>query len=147
MKRIPPLHRYESVSAEEDREGFALPAEVGHLAMDVLILDQTPDLTVDHPVELSDQDDVIAQLSMLRKERQPLGPAGLLPFTGIEEQLTLIDDQEDGSFLWRLVAKPLPAILGQEFGRHLVIGTVSIGSAFILAQIYSKVSDHRIAQA
>ena len=75
MKRIPPLYRYEGLTTEEKRQQLTLPTEVGHLAMDVLILDQTPDLTVDHPVKLGDQDNVIAQLSMLRKEGQPLGPA------------------------------------------------------------------------
>ena len=68
--------------------------------MDELIFDQTSDLAVNHPVKLGDQDDIISELSMLREETEPFGPAILLPFTGIEQQLTLIDYQQDRSFLW-----------------------------------------------
>ena len=114
--------------------------------MNVLMLDQTPDLPVNHPVELGDQNDIVTELSMLRKKAEPLRPAGLLPFPGIEEQLTLVDHQQDRSFLWRLVSKPLPAVLDQEFGRHLVIGAICKVSSFILAEIYREVTDHRITQ-
>lgn len=75
MKGIPHLDGYEGLSAEEQGKGFALPTEVRHLPMDELIFDQAANLPVNHPVKLSDQDDVIPELSMLRKEGQPLGPS------------------------------------------------------------------------
>ena len=144
LQRIPALYRYEGLTAEEQRQDLTLPTEVGHLPMDVLIFDQTSDLTVNHPVELGEQDDIIAQLSMLRKEGQPLGPAIDLPFTGIKEQLmlgeklkplvpvfplpftgvkkqlTLVDHQQNGILV--LCSRPaafevLPGIVHKEFGR------------------------------
>lgn len=78
------------------------------------MLNQAADLSVNHPVKLGDQDNVITQLSMLRKEGQPLSAAGLLPFTSIKYQLALIDHKKDGSFLWLLGSKALPAEVDQE---------------------------------
>ena len=95
MKRVPPFHSNESLAAEEQRQQLTLPAEVGHLPVNVLIFNQAPDLTVDHPVKLGDQDDIKPKLSMLRKEGKPLGPAVALPFPGIKEQLALVDHQKD----------------------------------------------------
>lgn len=134
-------------ATEEQGQQLTLPTEVGHLPVDVLMLDQTPDLTVNHPVKLGNQDDVIAQLSMLRKEGQPLGPAGLLPFSCIKQQLALIDHQKDRSFLRLLGSKALPAVIDQEFRLHLIIGTVSVAGSFVLAEIHREVADHRISQA
>lgn len=114
MQRIPHLYSNKGLTTEEQRHDFALPAEIRHLAMYILMLDQAADLSVNHPVKLGDQYDIVSQLSMLRKEGQPLGPAGLLPFTSVKYQLALIDHKKDGSFLWLLGSKALPAKVGQK---------------------------------
>lgn len=131
MKRIPPLDSYERLTAEDQGEQFALPTEVGHLTVNELILDQAPDLPVHHPVKLGNQDNIIPQLSMLRKEAEPLGPAILLPFSGIEQQLTLIDHQQNRTFL-RLGSYFILAKLDQEIRGHFMIWAVDEIRPFVL---------------
>lgn len=84
---------------------------------------------------------------MLREEAEPFVPAILLPFTGIEQQLTLVDYQEDRALLRRFGSKALPAVADQEVRSHFVIGTISKGCTFVHAQIYGEIADHRISQA
>ena len=68
MKRIPTFYSNERLATKEQGQNLALPTEIGHLSMNKFILNQAADLTIHHPVELSDQDDVIAQFTMLREE-------------------------------------------------------------------------------
>ena len=108
-----------------------MPTKVGHLAMNELILNQAADLPVNHAVELGDQDDIVTQLSMLRKEAKPLLPAFLLPFTGIEKQLALVDHQQDRT-LFRFGSNFFLTELDQVVRCHLIIRAVSEISTFVL---------------
>lgn len=115
--------------------------------MDVLILDQTADVSVNHAVKLGDQDDVIAEFSMLREEGEPFVPPGLLPVPGIKEQLTFVDDDEHGSFRNVLFSVPVQLEFDEEVRGHLVIGTIGEVSSLVLAQIHREVPDHRRSPA
>ena len=114
--------------------------------MDELILDQAPDLAIDHPVELGDQDDIIAQMTMQRKKAKPFITADFLPFPGIKEQLTLINHKQNRSFLDPFITEVLPAVLDQELRSHLVIGAVGECSTFMHTQIHREITDHWVAE-
>ena len=147
LERIPAFYRYEGLTAEHQGEHFALPAEIGHLPVDVLILNQAADVSVYHPVKLGDQDDIIAEFSMLRKETEPFVPPGLLPVPGIEQELTLIDHNEHGAFRDVFLPEAVKLELYEVVRGHLVIGAIGEVSSFVLAQIYREVPDHRRSPA
>ena len=93
--------------------------------MNVFILDQTPDLAVYHPVELSDQDNVIAIMSMQRKKRQPFITSGFAPIPGIKHQLTLINDQEQGTLFYFFALEMFLGELDQEVRGNLKVTLVT----------------------
>ena len=133
FQRIPAFYRYEGLTAEYQGKHFALPAEIGHFAVDVLILDQAPDIPVNHPVKLGDQDDIIAEFSMLRKEGEPFVPACLLPVPGIKQELTLIDHNEHGAFRDVLFSVPVQLELNEIVRGHLVVGAIGEIGSFVPA--------------
>lgn len=147
MKRIPHLDSNESLAAKEEGQSFTLPAKVRHLSMDELILNQTPDLTVNHPIKLGNQNDIIAEFAMLREEGKPLSPAGALPFPGIENQLTFVNHKQNRSFFRRFGSKTFLAVIDQILWCQLVIRAIGIVCSFVLAEIHREVPDHRVAQA
>ena len=147
LQRIPAFYRYKGLTAEYQGEHFALPAKIGHFPVDVLIFDQAANIPVNHAVKLGDEDDVIAEFAMLREEGEPFVPAGLLPITGIEEQLTLINDDQHRSFRNVLFPVPVQLEFDEVVRGHFVVWAVGVISSFVLAEIYREVSDHRTAQA
>ena len=93
--------------------------------MNVFILDQTPDLAVDHPVELGDQDNVIAIMSVQCKKRQPFITSGLAPIPGIEHQLTLINDQEQRTLFYFFALEMFLGELNQKVRGNLKVTLVT----------------------
>ena len=146
LQRIPAFHRYEGLTAEEQGKHLALPAEIRHLPMNVLIFDQATDIPVNHPVKLGDQDDVIAEFSMLRKETEPFVPPGLLPVPGIEQQLTLVNDDQHSAFWDVLIPVPVKLEFDEVVRGHFVVGTIGVIGPLVLAQIHRKIPDHRTSQ-
>ena len=58
--------------------------------MHKIVFDQPPDLPVQHPVKLCEQDHVIAIMPVLGEEGQPSTPIRGSVFPGVKEQLRLI---------------------------------------------------------
>lgn len=55
-----------------------------------IVFDQSPDLSVQHPVKLCEQDHVIAIMTVLGEEGQPGTPIRGRVFPGVKEQLRLV---------------------------------------------------------
>jgi hypothetical protein len=55
---------------------------------------------------------------MQRKKLEPILAAPMLPFTSIEKELGLVDNQEDCTLLNRLISKEVPGVLNQKFRKE-----------------------------
>lgn len=71
MNRIPELYGYKEVPSGNKPEECPEASGAADLAVHKVILDQTPDLTVKHTVKLGDQDDIITEMAVLGKKREP----------------------------------------------------------------------------
>lgn len=146
---IPHLDRNKGITAQDQGQQKSLESEVGKLPMNEFILDQASDLTVDHPVKLCDQRNIIAELPVLGEELKPLVPVFPLPFAGVKEQLALVNDKEDRALVFRTGPAPLEVLAGvfhEKSGRQLIIWAVCIVRPLILAQVTLEVTDHRLPQ-
>ena len=66
--------------------------------MNVVVLDQAPDLSVQHPVKLCEQDHVITIMAVLGEEGQPGTPVRGRVFPGIKKELRFIYEDLNLSF-------------------------------------------------
>ena len=83
---VPYLYLDKKVSGREQETGQedTLPAHVIYLAMDILIFNQSPDLSVQHAVKLSAQDNKKPEMPMHGKKPVPALPAFNRPVPRIE---------------------------------------------------------------
>lgn len=84
----------EETAPEGKGQQKPLNAEIAHLPMVDLDLHKGADLTVYHPVELSNQDDLVAKMAMLAKELYPGHTLALVPVAAIEHQLGLVNHKK-----------------------------------------------------
>ena len=105
---IPDFDRYKEFPASAQRKELTPEAEVADFTMNLLILNKGPNLTIYHPVKLSNQNHVITILPMLREERQPFLPAFGIPFPSIKHQLTLVNHQEQATLTEWMARKVMP---------------------------------------
>ena len=92
MDGVPPLDINEKAAPGQKSKKGTKAARPADLPMYILILDETADLTIKHPVELGSKNNVIAKMPMLAEEGEPASLRETLPLTGIEYQLRLIND-------------------------------------------------------
>lgn len=85
----------EQLATGEQGHHLAFPTQATQAAMDVLVLDQRAYLTVYHAVELGDEHDLIAVVTVLGKELDPLHAVLLTPLAAVEKKLGFVNDQED----------------------------------------------------
>ena len=65
----------------------------------MFVFDEASNLSVEHSIELGNEDDIISEFSMLGEEGQPVFSSLHVPFSRIEKELRFIDDNHD--FLFR----------------------------------------------
>ncbi len=95
FQRVPVFNRHIQVIAGEQTDKEADIAEPAYFAVDLFVLDQAADLTVEHAVELCRKDNVIAVVPVLGEEGEPALAADVLPLTAVKEQLGFVYDQQD----------------------------------------------------
>lgn len=95
LQRIPHLNRGKGLTGHDQSKELAGFAKVGKLPVNELIFDHAPDLLVQHLVHLGNQDHTVAQVTVSGKKLDPDLAILFLIVTGIEQELTLINDQED----------------------------------------------------
>ena len=100
--RVPDFDGNKQFTTRCEREELPPETEVTDLAVDLLILNQATDLTVDHSVELGNQDNIIAIFTMLREEGKPFLTALSIPFPGVKHQLTLVNHQQQTALTERM---------------------------------------------
>lgn len=121
----------EETAPEGQGEQKPLHAEVTHLPMVDLDLHERADLAVYHPVELGNQDDLVAKMAMLAKELYPGHALALIPVAGVKNKLRLIYDKK------YLILPDLAALevalreLNEEIG--IKIKVVPVGEALGIA--------------
>lgn len=87
---IPLFDTDEHISPAQEPEHSTDLSGVGDLPVYEIVFDQSPDLPVQHPVKLCEQDHVIAIMPVLGEEGQPGTPIRGSVFPGVKEQLCLI---------------------------------------------------------
>ena len=87
---IPLFDTDEHIPPAQESEHSTNLSGVGDLPVHKIVFDQPPDLPVQHPVKLCEQDHVIAIMPVLGEEGQPGTPIRGSVFPGVKEQLRLI---------------------------------------------------------
>lgn len=114
---IPDLDGYEELPTGTQGKELAPEAEIADFAVNLLILNEGPDLPVYHPVELRYQNHIIPILSVLRKEGKPLLPAFSIPLPGVKHQLTLVDYQQQATLTEWMGREVMPGEGDKHCGR------------------------------
>lgn len=116
--------RQEETATEGEGQNQALKAEIAHLPMVGLYLDKTPNLTINHPIELGYENDLIAVVSVLTQELYPILAALGVPAAGVENKLGLIHYKQYLIFS-DLTALPIgSSVLREPFGRKKIVGPI-----------------------
>lgn len=90
LHRIPLFDTDEHIPPAQEPEHSSDLTGVGDLPVYKVVFDQSPDLSVQHPVKLCKQDHVIAIVPVLGEEGQPGTPIRGSVFPGVKEQLRLV---------------------------------------------------------
>ena len=95
---IPLFDTYKHIPPTQEPEHSTDLSGVGDLPVNVVVLDQSPDLSVQHPVKLCEQDHVIAIMPVLGEKGQPGATIRGRVFPGIKKELRFIDVDLNLSF-------------------------------------------------
>ena len=87
---IPLFDTDEHIPPAQEPEHSTDLSGVGDLTMYEIVFDQSPDLPVQHPVKLCEQNHIIAIMSVLGEEGQPGTPIRRSVFPGVKKQLRLV---------------------------------------------------------
>ena len=87
---IPLFDTNEHIPPAQEPEHSTDLSGVGDLTMYEIVFDQSPDLPVQHPVKLCEQNHIIAIMSVLGEEGQPGTPIRRSVFPGVKKQLRLV---------------------------------------------------------
>ena len=87
---IPFFNTYEHIPPAQESKNSPDPSGVGDLPVNVVVFDQAPNLSVQHPVKLREQDHIIPIMPVLGEKGQPGTPVRGRVFPGIKEQLRFI---------------------------------------------------------
>ena len=146
-KGLPHLNGNKGFTTQDQRQQETLETEIAELPVDEFILDQAPDLTINHAVKLSNQGDVIAKLPVLGEELQPLVPVLTLPLPRVEQELTFIDHQQDCTLVFCSGPSTLevpPGVVHEILRSQFVVGAIRIICTLIFAKVTIEVPDHRL---
>lgn len=116
--------------------------------MDELILDQAPDLPVQHPVKLGAQEDKVPKMPVRSKEPCPALPAFHRPVPGIKKQLGLIYDQQDRVLFDTPPLKVIPGDSHQTVRLQLMVGDVAdvlLSADLYIIHVYREVTKHSLS--
>ena len=143
---IPLFDTNEHIPPAQEPEHSTDLSGVGDLPVHEIVLDQSPDLSVQHPIKLCEQDHVIAIMPVLGEEGQPGTPVRGRVFPGIKKELRFIDVDLNLSF-----PKPASEMLCQSPGEpeqlvriQTMVGNIKVYAFTFLysLSIKIKVTDH-----
>lgn len=116
--------RQEETATEGEGQNQALKAEIAHLPMAGLYLDQTSYLAINHPIELGYENDLVTIMAMLTQELNPVLTALGVPTAGVENKLGLVNYKQNLIFS-DLAALPVSnSVLREPIGSKKIVGPI-----------------------
>ena len=111
LQTVIAFYTNKELAAAQESNSLALPTEIAHLSMYILVFNKRPNLTVNHTIELSNKYDLITKMAVLTEELDPSHTIILPPITAIKQQLRFVNHEQYVIFPYRLISPIIPCII------------------------------------